>query len=326
MIFIPNVGSDDPSPPRRRWTRAAGWGALLTLSVVIYGSHAPLIALTKVDGRVPFSPSSCVVMIELTKLLVSLALLVTRDLHTLGVSVSWRHVVPYALPALLYALNNNLVVFMQAHMDPSTFQVLSNLKIASTALLYSFCLGKRLRPKQWLALSLLMGAGVCHSYSSLEVEEEGRGGGDAPGIRLHVSAWGLLLVLTYCLISGLAAVYTELILKTQRLPLSLQNLFLYVFGVTVNGAAHVSGATGDRGFLEGYSAAVWVIVAGQATNGLLMAVVMKHGSNITRLFIISCSMLVNTALSWAILGLQLTPIFLLAVLMIGLAAHLYYGT
>ncbi|KAG5853385.1 hypothetical protein ANANG_G00072730 [Anguilla anguilla] len=53
---------------------------------------------------------------------------------------------------------------------------------------------------------------------------------------------------------------------------------------------------------------------------------MKHGSSITRLFVISCSMLVNAALSWLLLGLQLTPAFLLAVLMIALAAHLYYGT
>ncbi|KAG9346718.1 hypothetical protein JZ751_007032 [Albula glossodonta] len=314
MIVIPDVGSDVPTPPLRLWRRRVGW-------VIIYGSHAPLIALTKVDGRVPFSSSSCVVLIELAKLLTSLALLVTRDWPSPGVSVSCRHVVPYALPALLYALNNNLVVLMQSHMDPSTFQVLGNLKIASTALLYSSCLGKRLRLRQWLALGLLMGAGVCHSYSTLELEKEET----TREAHLHVSAWGLLLVLTYCLISGLAAVYTELILKAQHLPLSLQNLFLYIFGVSVNGVAHLSGASGDRGFLEGYSPAVWVIVVGQAANGLLMSVVMKHGSSITRLFVISCSMLVNAAFSWAVLGLQLTPVFLLVALMIGFAAHLYYG-
>nr|XP_023689650.1 probable UDP-sugar transporter protein SLC35A4 [Paramormyrops kingsleyae] len=324
MIVIPNVGVDDAAPGRRRWVRRAGWPVLLVLSVLIYGSHAPLIALSKVGGRVPFSSSSCVLLIELAKLLVSLVLLVVRDLPALPyASSSWASAAPYALPALLYALNNNLVVLMQAHMDPSTFQVLSNLKIAFTALLYCVCLRKRLRPSQWLALSLLMGAGMCHSYNNLELgapSEEG-----VNKINLHISAWGLLLVLSYCLISGLAAVYTELILKTQKLPLSLQNLFLYTFGVAVNGVAHLSGAGGELGFLEGYSLTVWAIVAGQAANGLLMSVVMKHGSSITRLFIISCSMLVNTALSWAVLGLQLTPLFALAALLIGLAIHLYYS-
>lgn len=326
MIIIPNVGSDAPPPMRR----GIGWGLLLTVSVFIYGSHAPLIALSKVDGRVPFSSSSCVVLIELTKLLVSLALLVSRDSSDSGVlPVSWTQAVPYALPALLYALNNNLVVLMQAHMDPGSFQVLGNLKIGCTALLYCGCLERRLGPRQWLALALLTGAGLCHSYSSLELQGAwGPEGNELDPSRtwLHVSAWGLLLMSCYCWISGLAAVYTELILKSQRLPLSLQNLYLYVFGVAVNGTAHALGAGGERGFLEGYSPTVWAIVAGQAANGLLMSAVMKHGSGITRLFVISCSMVVNAALSWLLLGLQLTPVFLLVVLLIALAAHLYYGT
>lgn len=298
------------------------WGVLLGLMVLIYGSHAPLIALTKVDGQVPFSPSSCVVMIELTKLLVSLAtLLVTGDLSALQFSLAL--VAPYAVPAILYALNNNLVVLMQAYMDPSSYQVLSNLKIASTALLYSSCLGKRLRRTQWLALGILMGAGMVHSYSSLDLEDLPGPEADA-NPRLHITAWGLVLVLLYCVVSGLAAVYTERVLKSQRVPLSLQNLYLYIFGVAINVITYVSSRGSDQGFLEGFSGTVWAIVAGQAANGLLMSVVLKHGSGITRLFVISCSMLVNALLSWAILGLQLHSLFLLPVFMVVLAAYLYY--
>ncbi|KAI2657166.1 putative UDP-sugar transporter protein SLC35A4 [Labeo rohita] len=285
MIVIDNVGSPEAEPPHR--TR---WLCLLLLLVLIYGSHAPLISLTKVDGRVPFSPSSCVLMIEFTKLVVSFAALLASE-NPSGLKISALMVAPYAIPALLYAFNNNLVVFMQAYMDPSSFQVLSNLKIASTALLYTSCLGKRLRVGQWLAVGMLMAAGVCHSYSGLDWEAS-----EGSAVRLHVTSWGLLLVLIYCFISGLAAVYTERVLKTQRLPLSLQNLFLYVFGVGINLAA----------------------------NGLLMSVIMKHGTGITRLFVISSSMLVNGVLSWGILGIQLTPYFLFPVVLIGWAVYLYY--
>lgn len=320
--MIQNMGSDSPGRGSKPRVKGLQWGVLLSLMVLIYGSHAPLIALTKVDGQVPFSPSSCVVMIELTKLLVSLAtLLVTGDLSTLQFSLNL--VAPYAVPALLYALNNNLVVLMQAFMDPSSYQVLSNLKIASTALLYSSCLGKRLRRTQWLALGILMVAEMVHSYSSLDLE-------DLPGPeaeanpRLHITAWGLVLVLLYCVVSGLAAVYTERVLKSQRVPLSLQNLYLYIFGVAINGITHFFSRGSDQGFLEGFSGTVWAIVAGQAANGLLMSVILKHGSGITRLFVISCSMLVNALLSWAFLGLQLHSLFLLPVFMVGMAAYLYY--
>lgn len=324
MIVIQNVGTSSPVKYRRKCVKSLQWGVLLVLMVLIYGSHAPLITLTKVNGQVPFDPSSCVVIIELIKLLISLATLVlTGGISALHSSPPLVLVAPYAIPAILYALNNNLVVVMQDYMDPSSYQVLSNLKIASTALLYSFCLGKRLRRGQWLALGLLMGAGVCHSYSSLDLGDPDRDEVEQ-GPRLHITAWGLFLVLVYCCVSGLAAIYTERVLKSQKLPLSLQNLYLYMFGVAINGLSSFSAVTSEKSFLEGYSGAVWAIIAGQAANGLLMSVVLKHGSGITRLFVISCSMLVNALLSWAILGLQLTPFFLLPVSMIGLAVYLYY--
>lgn len=324
MIVIQNVGPSSPARMKRQWVKRIKWGVLLGLMVLIYGTHAPLITITKVHGQVPFNPSSCVVMIELSKLLISLAtLLLTGGKSALYAPPRLSLVAPYAVPAILYALNNNLVVLMQAYMDPSSYQVLSNLKIASTALLYSVCLGKRLRPAQWLALGLLMFAGAFHSYSSLDLEDP-VGSEAEEGPRLHITTWGLFLVLVYCCVSGLAAVYTEMVLKSQKLPLSLQNLYLYMFGVAINGLSSFSAVASDKSFLEGYSGVVWTIIAGQAANGLLMSVVLKHGSGITRLFVISCSMLVNALMSWAILGLQLTPFFPLPVAMIGLAAYLYY--
>ncbi|NWJ02728.1 S35A4 protein, partial [Crypturellus undulatus] len=296
------------------------WALMLVLSVAVYGSHAPLLTLCKVDGKIPFSSSSVVVLIELTKLLFSLLILLIRD-RKLGVTVSWYHVFPFALSALLYAANNNLVVHMQLFMDPSTFQVLSNLKIVSTALLYGFFLRQRLCLRKWLALLLLTAAGVCYSCGGLQDPHEP---GNPSKMQLHVTPVGLLLISVYCFISGLSAVYTEAILKAQALPLSLQNLFLYFFGVLLNVTGHFWSST-EGGFLEGFSSWVLVIVVSQALNGLIMSVVMKHSSNITRLFVISCSILVNAFLSVTLFDLQLTLFFFIAVASISLAVHLYYG-
>ncbi|NXG17932.1 S35A4 protein, partial [Grallaria varia] len=294
------------------------WALMLLLSVAIYGSHAPLLTLCKVDGVMPFSSTSVVVLVELTKLTLSLLSLLVGPQEPLAAAVSWHHAAPFALSALLYAANNNLVVHMQLFMDPSTFQVLSNLKIGSTALLYSLLLRRRLGARRWLALLLLLAAGVSYSCGGL------RGSGDPSGMQLHITPVGLLLLSIYCLISGLSAVYTEAILKAQALPLSLQNVFLYFFGVLLNLAGSLwSGAEG--GFLQGFSPWLLLVVLSQALNGLIMSVVMKHSSNITRLFIISCSILVNALLSVTLFNLQLTLLFFVAVACIGLAVHLYYG-
>ncbi|XP_071614628.1 probable UDP-sugar transporter protein SLC35A4 [Heliangelus exortis] len=302
----------------KRVLRRGLWGLMLLLSVAIYGSHAPLLTLCKVDGVIPFSSTSVVVLVELTKLVFSLLFLLTWDRELLGAAVSWHHVVPFALSALLYAANNNLVVHMQLFMDPSTYQVLSNLKIVSTALLYSLFLRQRLSLHKWVALFLLVAAGV--SYSSGGLQDPG----SPSKMQMHITPVGFLLLLVYCLISGLSAVYTEAILKTQALPLSLQNLFLYFFGVLLNLLGYFW-SSAERGFLEGFSSWVLLIVVSQALNGLIMSVVMKHSSNITRLFVISCSLLVNALLSVTLFNLQLTLLFFVAASCIGLAVHLYYG-
>uniref|UniRef100_A0A8C5M3E7 Solute carrier family 35 member A4 n=1 Tax=Leptobrachium leishanense TaxID=445787 RepID=A0A8C5M3E7_9ANUR len=320
MFVVDNVGPDDSlhSSTRQKLIRVL-WGLMLVLSVIIYGSHAPLVVLCKVNGEIPFSSSAVVLLIELSKLIVSSLLLLIWDKKSSGISVSWRFAAPYALPAFFYCVNNNLVVHMQHFMDPSSFQVLSNLKIVSTAFLYSYFLRQKLSIKKWLALLLLMAAGVFYSYGGIQDLEE-----VSSQSLLYITLPGLLLMMLYCLLSGLSAVYTEMTLKKQDLPLNLQNIFLYVFGVAMNLITHVTSSPRNR-FFEGFSLWVWVIIISQALNGLIMSAIMKHSSNITRLFVISFSMLANGLLSLIILELQLSALFFSAVVLIGLAVYLYYG-
>ncbi|XP_036605540.1 probable UDP-sugar transporter protein SLC35A4 [Trichosurus vulpecula] len=311
---IPGIGR----PSQARWV------LMLLLSTTMYGAHAPLLALCRIDGRVPFRPSSAVLWTELTKLLLSACSLMARRQPKLWDTPPWRQAAPFALSALLYGANNNLVIHLQRYMDPSTYQVMSNLKIGSTALLYCLCLNRRLSARQGLALLLLTGAGACYAAAGLQDPRGLLPAPPAAAMPLHVTPLGLLLLLVYCLISGLSSVYTELLMKKQRLPLALQNLFLYSFGVLMNLGLYVGGGPGP-GLLEGFSAWAGLVVLSQALNGLLMSAIMKHGSSITRLFVVSSSLIVNAVLSAALLHLQLTAAFFLALLLIGLAVHLYYG-
>ncbi|XP_077122242.1 putative UDP-sugar transporter protein SLC35A4 [Ranitomeya variabilis] len=319
-MFVTNMGPEESlRSSAGEMLRGALWGLMLVVSVVIYGSHAPLISLCRVGGQIPFSSSSVVLLIELSKLMISGVMLLIWDRRSMQLPVPWRLAIPYALPAVLYGSNNNLVVHMQHFMDPSSFQVLSNLKIVSTAVMYSIFLRQHLSIRKWLALSLLTSAGVVYSYGGIQDLEE-----QASDPHLYISQPGLLLMVVYCLISGLSAVYTEVTLKAQKIPLNLQNIFLYSFGIIVNFLLHFTGSH-RGGFLDGFSIWVWLIIISQALNGLIMSAVMKHSSNLTRLFIISFSMLVNGLLSYLLLQLWLTPLFFIAVLLIGFAVYLFYG-
>ena len=68
----------------------------------------------------------------------------------------------------------------------------------------------------------------------------------------------------------------------------------------------------------------FVVCSSQAVIGLIMSAVMKHSSNITRLFLISSAMLVATTLSVLIFHLQLNIYFCLAFILVILAVFLYY--
>eukprot|EP00058_Branchiostoma_floridae_P005325 XP_002590813.1 hypothetical protein BRAFLDRAFT_90054 [Branchiostoma floridae] len=286
------------------------WTVMLISGVLIYGSHSVLLNLCKVDGKIPFNSASVVLMIELTKLLFSLTM---RRLE-LGIRVGSgrlglpkvKYWVPFSVPALLYCINNNIVVHIQLYMDPASFQVLSNLKIATTAVLYRMVMR---------SYGGLMNAGTVDEYDTSS--------------KVHVTMWGLVLVLTYCAISGTSGVYTEFILKRQpQLSLHVQNILLYIFGAVLNLFVFLgsswSSTDGTADFFAGYTVITWVIILTQAGNGLIISAVMKHASNITRLFIISCAMLVTTVASMVLFSLELNLYFCVSFVLVIVAMVLYH--
>ncbi|KAK3710035.1 hypothetical protein QZH41_012428 [Actinostola sp. cb2023] len=145
-------------------------------------------------------------------------------------------------------------------------------------------------------------------------------------------------MLLYCTISGLAGVYTEYILKRQyQVSLHLQNSLLYTYGVVFNFWAFVvqhipasyeqqetKGTAVVSDFFSGFSFWTFLIVVTQAVNGLIMSAVMKHASNITRLIIIACAMVVTTFLSVLVFSLQLNVYFVGAFILVIVALKFYH--
>ncbi|XP_077989257.1 putative UDP-sugar transporter protein SLC35A4 [Glandiceps talaboti] len=299
------------------------WQILLASGILIYGSHAILLNLCKVDGAIPFNSSSVVLLIELHKLFFSVVMLLPT-IQSQGINLpSWKQVIPFAIPALLYCFNNNIVVHMQLYMDPASFQILSNLKIASTAILYRYIIRRRLSRLQWLAMWMLMFAGICNSYGGLHISSTNHSNSE-----VYITIYGLLLMLIYCANSGLAGVYTEYILKKNyQVSLHLQNVLLYIFGVIINYFTYVSSTWNESTpttFFQGYTSLTFIIIFTQAANGLIMSAVMKHASNIIRLFIITCAMLVTTTLSMLLFNLQLNMYYWTAFILVFMALFFYH--
>lgn len=310
------------------WTSWLG----LTAMVAAYGSYGVLINLSKENGIIPFSSTSLVLMIEGLKLTVSLSIYVSsKKKDPKWMWPSFQKALPFSVPGILYSINNNLSVLMQAHMDPATYQVLGNLKIVTTAVLYRILLQRQLKIKQWVSVGLLTVAGVCDSWFSLSDNTVKK----SSELHLHVTLTGLVLMLIYCFISAFAGVYTEYILKKDlNTSLHLQNIMLYIVTVAINLftwltskiVAYYSDADNAHfHLLEGFSIYTWLIILTQVFNGLAMSAVMKHGNNLVRLFVISCAMLFSTALSVLVLGLTLHGFFFITLVLVIFAIYIYYN-
>jgi drug/metabolite transporter (DMT)-like permease len=131
-----------------------------------------VLVLSKEDStHIKFHLSAVVLFAEVLRILGALCLVfVFGQSGLLRERFFTLQLIPYAVPAAVYAVNDEIAFQCMEHMDSGTFQTLSNLKILTTAVLCRVALGHRIRKRQWFALFLLsVGtvAGVLsNSYSS----------------------------------------------------------------------------------------------------------------------------------------------------------------
>lgn len=308
------------------------WRVMIVAGVLIYGSHAILINLCKNEkGEIPFSSASVVLLSEVMKFVFSVSFLVPEMWKGAVHFPPIKTLVFFSIPAFLYCISNNTAVHVQVYLDPASFQVLCNLKIGITGILYWLIIRRSISQKQWIALGLITLAGCFNSYGGLKNAQDiiqVRNNATNSGRQIYVTVAGILLMVFYCTMSGLAGISTEYILKRQyKLSLHLQNTLMYLYGIIFNLWAYTSThhSVGSAGFFHGFSKWTVVIVFCQAMNGLILSAVMKHSSNLIRLLIIACAMSVNTALSMVIFSLQLNLYFNVAFILVIVALKLYHS-
>jgi UDP-galactose transporter len=149
---------------------------------------------------------------------------------------------------------------------------------------------------------------------------------------MYIRPLGIPLIAIYCTLSGFAGVYNEWILKKHYSEsLHLQNLYLYSYGTILNIIPAISSAmiTTQTGHFfnpfRGFTFYTWLLVLSQALNGLFMSVVIKHSSNIIRLFVISFSLIVTALLSLFIFHLNFNMYFFISFFTMICALSLYYS-
>ena len=118
--------------------------------VGLWVSSHILVYSSRLAGAPAYNATSVVLITEAVKLCLALTLYVIYDANAAR-GGAWTQLVGYAgaapelplkymVPALLYCAYNNLVYTNLAAFDPGTYNVLMQLRIVFTGLLYQVCL------------------------------------------------------------------------------------------------------------------------------------------------------------------------------------------
>jgi solute carrier family 35 (UDP-sugar transporter), member A1/2/3 len=215
---------------------------------------------------------------------------------------SWK----LAIPAALYTLQNSLQYLAVSNLDAATFQVTYQLKILTTALFSVTMLRRTLSPKKWISLVLLtLGIAVVQlpAASPEGHSKVAKRSATYEGIHLDVDepemnrSLGLMAVVVACVLSGLAGVYFEKVLKgssatlwVRNIQLSFYSLFpAFFIGVLWKDGAQIQ----EKGFFNGYNSVVWTAIGFQAVGGIVVAMCVKYADNIAKNFATSISILIS---------------------------------
>jgi len=286
-------------------------------------SQGLLTTASKSGGEYAYNFATVPFLAEVLKLLISCWLLRQQRQHdpeAAKVTRSRKQAALFLVPSLIYWLHNNVQFLTLKYVDPSTYQILGNLKIVTTGVLFWVWLRRHLSPLQWMALLLLMiGAATSQVKSDCK--------GDS---LLQAPLTGYMFGVLSAFLSALAAVYTEWVMKRNDDSLYWQNMQLYSFGVVFNGMGLVLGnlSRGDGRWLpsifQGYNFVTLLVVANLAFSGLLVSWVMKFADSILKVYATSMAMVVTMVVSVALFALVPSLQMLLGVATASISLVLYY--
>lgn len=184
-----------------------------------------------------------------------------------------------AIPSGLYAIQNNLLFLALTYLNAATYQVTYQLKILTTALCWVFMLKKTIEKHQWFSLFMLAVGVALVTWPS--PEEETKRLATQSQITWMQQCIGFGAVLLASLTSGFAGVYFERVLKTGPVSVWVRNIqlgnfysieyegkniartllamFGSIFGLLIVLCFDYK-AVMDKGFFQGYTTIVWIVV------------------------------------------------------------------
>ncbi|KAG6592900.1 CMP-sialic acid transporter 1, partial [Cucurbita argyrosperma subsp. sororia] len=303
------------------------WYMVALLLTVLTSSQGILTTLSQSNGRYEYDYATVPFLAEVFKLLVSSMFLWKESQKSAPpkMTTDWRTVRLYPIPSIIYLIHNNVQFATLTYVDTSTYQIMGNLKIVTTGILFRLVLKRKLSNLQWMAIILL-------AVGTTTSQVKGCGESSCESLLSSPIEGYMLGILSACL-SALAGIYTEFLMKKNNDSLYWQNVQLYTFGSIFNMARLVvddfrggfeNGPWWQRIF-NGYSITTWMVVINLGSTGLLVSWLMKYADNIVKVYSTSMAMLLTTVLSVHLFNFRPTLQLFLGIIVCMMSLHMYFA-
>ncbi|KAK4379196.1 hypothetical protein RND71_001058 [Anisodus tanguticus] len=316
------------------------WYVVASLLTVLTSSQGILTTLSQSNGGYKYDYATVPFLAEVFKLLVS-SVFLWREMQNSPppkMTMEWKSVRLYPIPSIIYLIHNNVQFATLTYVDTSTYQIMGNLKIVTTGILFScksklenhlsyfrLFLKRKLTNLQWMAIVLL-------AVGTTTSQVKGCGEASCDSFFSSPIQGYLFGVLSACL-SALAGVYTEFLMKKNNDSLYWQNVQLYTFGSIFNmgrllmdnvRSGFEAGPWWQR-LLNGYNMTTWLVVLNLGTTGLLVSWLMKYADNIVKVYATSMAMLLTMVLSVLLFNFTPTVQLFLGIIICMMSLHMYFA-
>lgn len=305
---------------------------VLTLQATCYFS---LLRYSRTRPNKMYFSSTAVFLAEVVKLLVTLVVIFVqcgnlREFVLFLINNLFTNpmaTIKLSVPSVLYVVQNNLVYVAMTHLESTTFQITNQLKILTTAIFSIALLNKQLTRIKWMSL-ILLSVGVTMVQIDTHTSVTTSLLTDSNTLTTEQSMpLGLTAVLASSLVSGFAGVYMERIFKKQRrTSFWISNAQLYTFGIflALIGVIYQDGVEISRmGFFYGYDIVVCLVVLFASAGGIIVSLILKYASCITKGFATSCAIVLSSIISVYLFDFIPSVLFVAGALSVIAAVLLY---
>lgn len=303
------------------------WYLVAALLTVLTSSQGILTTLSQTNGRYRYDYATIPFLAEIFKLLVSSFFLWKECQASTPpkMTTEWKSMRLFPIPSIIYLVHNNVQFATLTYVDPSTYQIMGNLKIVTTGILFRLFLRRKLSTLQWMAIVLL-------AVGTTTSQVKGCGETSCNSLFSAPMQGYMLGILSACL-SALAGVYTEYLMKKNNDSLYWQNVQLYTFGAIFNmmrllwddfQGGFNKGPWWQRIF-NGYTITTWLVVLNLGSTGLLVSWLMKYADNIVKVYSTSMAMLLTMIASVYLFNLKPSIQLFLGIVICMISLHMYFA-